>query len=233
MKNRIKTFKSTASLPKHGLVLIFDLEGFSKFFSQPDVQEYVPKYLNHVLDAVKICIEGGEIYWWNGKKTYEPLPEPIHWKFLGDGLLIIWDYNMFDKHNLVRLFNRLWTLKRNYSRINSKAIEDVPVIDIPQRIRFGLASGTIYKLNYKDSGTDEFIGYSINLASRLQAYCPELGFIASARISPSMKDLEKHSYMKIIATKLRGFPREIVIIDKYEYSNLSEELRTSLFEEIE
>ena len=91
MKTTIGTFKPTGSLPQQGIVLLFDLEGFSKFFSQPDVQDYVPKYLNIILEAFDICIYGGEAYWAfdasNRPIVYEPTKEPIHSKFLGDGAL--------------------------------------------------------------------------------------------------------------------------------------------------
>lgn len=35
--NKISTFKNKGSYPEQAIVMIFDLEGFSKFFSQPDV----------------------------------------------------------------------------------------------------------------------------------------------------------------------------------------------------
>ena len=34
-------FELPASRPKQGLVVIYDLEGFSRFFNQPDVQDYM------------------------------------------------------------------------------------------------------------------------------------------------------------------------------------------------
>jgi hypothetical protein len=79
MKSEIKSFNPQASLPKQGLVLIFDLEGFSKFFAQPDVQNYVPKYLNHIINAIKNIIYGGKSFW-NGQKesNMSSLPKPIH-----------------------------------------------------------------------------------------------------------------------------------------------------------
>ena len=232
MNQKIELFESTASYPEKGLVMIFDLEGFSKFFAQPDVQDYVPKYLNHIIDAVRICIEGGNSYWIPNVKYVSPLPKPIHWKFLGDGLLIIWKFNDFTDTKLKLLFNRFWILKNSFNKINTKTSNDVPVVDIPQRIRFGLASGNIFKLNYQITKDEEYIGYSINLASRLQSYCRELGFIASARINPSKETLNESSYIKVIASKIKGFPKEIVIVDKDEYNNLPEDIRNDLFEEI-
>jgi hypothetical protein len=35
--------------------------------------------------------------------------------------------------------------------------------------------------------------------------------------------------MKVVATQLRGFPNEIVLVDREEFQSLSEENRNSLF----
>jgi hypothetical protein len=233
-------FKSTASYPEEAIVLIFDLEGFSSFFSQPDVHNSVPRYLNTVLDALSIVICGGECYYVDfdeeqlSKKEniYSPLPSPIHQKFLGDGMLYIWRYNDFDKNDIADLLIRLWNLKINFREVNFKYSEDVPVIDIPQKIRFGVSAGSVYKLTYTQSGKDEFIGFSINLGYRLQNYCRELGYIASARLNVPNQRLSKSKYKKVIAIKLKGFPREIVIVNEEEFNYLKPKTKKELFEEL-
>ena len=232
MKDNLKNFKPTASIPEHGIALMFDLAGFSKFFAQPDVHHYVPKYLNHVINALSSIVHGGDHYWVD-EKPYKPLPKPIHWKFLGDGLLVLWRYNDFKKEELGLLMNRCWNLMINYDEVNNKAIEDVPVMDIPQKIRFGISAGTIYKLTYESTKTDEYIGYCINLASRLQSYCRELGFIVSARLNPKSKDVEESKYLKIVAKNIKGFPNEVVIVDKESYDELDIKIKEELFEELE
>jgi class 3 adenylate cyclase len=214
-------FKQSASHPEQAIVMIFDLEGFSKFFSQPDVQSYVPKYLNTVLEAVEIVVSGGNAYYLNEPnfeglltENLDPLPKPIHKKFLGDGMLYIWKYHDFNAAAKRSLLNSLFNLQLHFSRINLKVAEEVPVIDIPKRVRFGIAAGSVYKLTYASGRKDEYIGYSINLASRLQTYCREIGFIASARINAPHQKLAESKYIRVIATKLRGFPNEIVICQK-------------------
>jgi len=47
----------------------------------------------------------------------------------------------------------------------------------------------------------------------------------------SNREIEKHGFMKVVATQLRGFADEIVLIDRVEYEALSEEIRTRLFKE--
>jgi class 3 adenylate cyclase len=229
-------FDSTAGRPKNGLALIYDLEGFSQFYNQPDVQNYVPKFFNEVSKAVSTIIYGGEAYWNPSTKKIGSLGiSPIHEKFLGDGALYLWADNRntpitaeFVRH----LCNQLWNLKTHFNEVVRKCYEIVPVVDIPQRIRFGLASGTIYELGRKNSKQREYIGFCINLASRLQKYCPELGFIASARIGLSEKVLNDFGYVRVVAKKIKGFPREIVIVDAGEFERLSSDTKNSYFDSL-
>ena len=120
----------------------------------------------------------------------------------------------------------------HFDELNLKAVEDVPVMDIPQKIRFGISAGTLYKLTYDSTREDEYIGYCINLASRLQGYCRELGFIVSGRLNPSKGDIDENQYIRVVAKNIKGFPNEIVIVDKSSYEGLSDEIRQELFEEL-
>jgi class 3 adenylate cyclase len=239
--NRISstiTFDSTASRPKNGLSLIYDLEGFSQFFNQPDVQDYVPKFINEVGHTISICIFGGESYWMpKGKERFNSLGvTPIHEKYMGDGAMYIWTGNKeasLSTNFIGSLCNRLWNLKTYFSEVLKRASESVPVVDVPQRIRFGLARGTIYELRRRNSNQREYIGFCINLASRLQKYCPELGFIASARIGLPDTELKKNGYIKVVAKQIKGFPREIVIVDSSEFEALDPKIKNQLFESLD
>lgn len=236
MKTTISTFKSTASHPEQAIVMIFDLEGFSKFFSQPDVQLYVPKYLNIVLEAIEIAINGGELYWRvdikdNKSRVAKPLPNHIHSKFLGDGALYIWRYNDFSHEQIIALINRLYGLRMRFSEIVARASDQIPVLDIPKNIRFGVSAGSVYRLNYSNSTKEEFIGYSVNLASRLQSYCRQIGFIVSGRLNIKSTELEKNTYIKIVAIKIKGFPQEIVLVDKDDFNKeLDDDTKKELFQ---
>lgn len=234
MKTLIREFNQTASLPEKALIMLFDLEGFSKFFNQPDVNDYVPKYLNVIFDAVNLCIEGGDAYWRLKslrKNPYEPLPKPIHTKYLGDGAMYIWRYSDLKKDEIIYLINRLWILANNFDKINLRATELVPVFDTPKRIRFGITAGSVYKLTYPNSDSEEYIGYCINLASRLQSYCREIGFIVSARLDVSNDLLREFDYKKVVAVQIKGFPHEIVIVDRNDYDNLDAVAKNTLFKQ--
>src|SRR3954467_1384697 len=138
------------------------------FFNQPDVQDYVPNFFNYVSEAMSHIIYGGDAYWAD-EQDANSLMKPSHEKFLGDGALYVWtiedsaDVTTF----VVNLCNRLWILKNNFHRVVEKAADDVPVYEVPKKIRFGLARGTVYELRKGESGDTEYIGFCLNLASRL------------------------------------------------------------------
>ena len=233
MKTTISAFKPAASLAEQAIILIFDLEDFSKFSSQPDVQQYVHKFLNFIIGEIDKTIKAEEPYW-AVDIDEEPmplvkLPELIHSKFLGDGVLYIWKYSDFTEQQKMELISVFWLLKLKFKRITKKLSEDIPLIDIPKKIRFGISAGTVYKLTYQNSLREEYIGYSINLASRLQNYCSDIGFIVSGRLNINSSDLEGGQYIKVVAQKIKGFPHEIVIIDQHEYEELDENIKKQLF----
>jgi hypothetical protein len=236
MKSRPAVFKPAASLPFNSISLLFDLENFSGFFSQPDVHDYISKYLNLIIDAVSLTFEGGEIYWDRDKKGNAvfatALPRPVHTKFLGDGVLYIWRSDEFTQKQIIDLVDRVWNLKNSFSVLCERASRLLPVTAFPKRIRFGIASGTVYRLACQNGTADEYIGYSINLVSRLQSYSRDIGFIVSGRLNIPEKTMVNHGYKKCIAKKIRGFPDEIVIIDTHDYNNLDEKTRSGLFAEL-
>ena len=228
-------FAEQTSQPKHGLVMICDLEGFSNFFNQPDVSQYVSKFLNHVFEALNIIFKGGTQYCLRKPpRDFRALEiQPSHTKFLGDGALFVWTPTAKDStfsHSFLRvLCNRLWNLKTNFDSVLEKCGDDVPVVDLPKRIRFGLARGTVFQLKYRNSSQTEYIGFCINLASRPQSYCPQLGFIASARLGLPNSLLEENKYVRVIAKKIKGFSNEIVIVDKSEFEELDKAVKDNLF----
>ncbi len=233
MKTTISAFKQITTVPEQAIVLIFDLEGFSNFFSHPDIEEYVPKLLNLILLEIDATIKGGKPYWAvdidDEPSPIPTFPEPIHSKFMGDGALYIWRYHDFTEQQRLDLISIFWLLKIKYKRILKRAVEEIPFPDIPKNIRFGIAAGTIYKLIHEESENEEYIGYSINLASRLESYCRDIGFIVSGRVNIKYADLQGGQYVKLIAKKIKGFPEEIVIVDQKEYEDLEQNIKNDLF----
>ncbi len=229
-------FQPRASAAFDGLALIFDLAEFTKFLNIADAHIFAPRFLNRVIDAVHTEFFGGEAYWLPHQQVCEPLAvEPIHEKFLGDGALYIWRLPADEQaaHDLIAdLSVRMWNLQHAFDRILDGCAEDIPVRELPPAIRFGIARGNVYELTAGGEADPEFMGPCINLASRLQKYCPELRFTASARVDLQKSFLTQMSFKKVVATQLRSFPRETVIVDEDEYANLPEEIRAEYFADL-
>lgn len=237
MKKQVRApqFKAEASRARDGIAMIYDIAGFSAFFNQPDVHKYMPKYLNHVANCIDVCVFGGDAYWMlkPEAKKMEPLQLlPDHRKFLGDGALYIWappKSEQLTSAFIVYLANRLWNVQRSFKLINAACADEIPFFELPSGIRFGLARGTVFELSLTDSHEKEYIGICVNLASRLDKYCAGLNFIASARLDIPKTEIEKHGYCKTVATNIKGFPKEVVVVDKNEYKQLDESLKKQLF----
>ncbi len=230
-------FKPEASRALNGLAIIYDISGFTAFFNRPDIHEYIPRYLNHISKCVEIMIFGGETFWRGEKKeTRTPMLHlPVHRKFLGDGALYIWcakKNSDLDTSFVVSLLNRLWNIQSQFKEITKACSSFIPFTELPPSLRFGVARGTVFELTYERTGGREYIGVCINLASRLQKYCPNLNFIASARVDLPEDKLEKYGYIKVVAKQIKGFPKEIVIIDKNEFNALAPDVVEALFEVI-
>lgn len=225
-----------AERPSVGLALVFDVSGFTNFFNKPDIQDYITDYINKIIDCVETCIWGGNSFWLEEKPHMEKLRAvPVLRKFLGDGMLYVWENDekdLFEKSSFkMTLLNRLWSIQKYFDKINNALYEDMPTGDLPRTVKFGIAQGTIYKLLEND-GTTDYIGPCINLASRLVKYCPEVNFIASARVKISNDYLKSNGYIRVIASELRSFEKEIIIIEKDDYNAVSNIDKKRLFREL-
>jgi len=233
MKTTISAFKPQPSPAEQAIVLIFDLEDFSKFSSQPDVHMYVHKFLNFVVEEIEKTIKAAQPYWAvdidEESIPLTKLPDVIHSKFLGDGGLYIWRYSDFTDQQKLDLISAFWLMKLKFKRITQRLSEEIPLTEIPKKIRFGISAGTVYRLMYQSSSREEYVGYSINMASRLQNYCSDIGFIVSGRLNINASDLEGDQYTRVVAQKIKGFPQEIVIVDQQEFEELDENIKKQLF----
>jgi class 3 adenylate cyclase len=232
----IEPFNTKGVPGTEAIVVSFDLEGFSRFFMQQDVHLYVPDYLNTIFDAIHSIFRPDRPYWLpNEAKNWLGIDrEPDFVKFTGDGGIYIWiassDNEPIPTSFKVSLMTNLWILKNCFSSVTKKVQNLVPLAELPARIRFGVARGTVYGLRRGPTNdTVDYVGFCINLAVRLQNYCREIGFIASARIGIDESIAAKASWVKTTATGLKGLGREIVYVDKDEFETLSEETRYSLF----
>src|SRR3989339_974626 len=152
-------FNEEVEGPKMGLAMICDLEGFSGLLAQADVQSYVARFLNRIFKYVNINIYGGTPYWLDDKSRLPALLKPVHVKFLGDGLLHLWvpphGCRDFDQDFVTELMNRMWNFKTFFEASIRRCSDDVPLLELPKRIRFGFAKGSVFELTRRDNGHRE------------------------------------------------------------------------------
>ena len=247
MKKTSVRFKYEDNDQKHGFVMVFDLEGFTQFANQSGVDDYhITEYLNIVFKSIDVCLFGGEPFWaeyddptWESFGRIERFAKPTQVKFMGDGALYLWtrpfSNSDFKLEFILCLMNRLASLKQDFGNVVELCSDEIQAFNVPERLRFGFASGTVYELSGQilaAKSQKEYVGSCINLASRLQNYCPELGFIASARLAIAKSALDKQGYMIVSAKKIRGFQREKVIVIRDEYESLSSSTKAELFTEV-
>lgn len=217
-------FNDVAAAPKQVIVVIYDFENFTTFLSIPDIHHYVARYFAFIDQQVRIIFSGGDAAFRAEKdEVFDSLPAKIiHEKFLGDGVMYILEFDanlsIAERDSaLAALCNRAWNAKTFFSsRINKKAMEFMPVADVPKRIRFGITYGTVLELTRFD-GANEYVGFPINLAARLQKYAGSASFLASARLPRCEHWMPGNDFVKVRAKQLRGRDAELVYIDKVDF----------------
>jgi hypothetical protein len=209
----------TKSTQINALSVLFDLEGFTIFCKQIDPQLAVPEYLSDFLKWLfeQIRKELIETTYSDGYSTYSELP--LLSKFMGDGILFIWDTDELDETEIMNIVWSMLEICRKYKSDFLKLISK-KIVSAPSKLRCGIARGTIYSVG---NGND-FVGPCINMSARLQKL-NSLTFAFSRRgLNP---EIEGSTYSPQFVTKktdIRGIgSEELVCILKSEHEELSKE----------
>jgi len=200
----------------NALSVIFDLEGFTNFCKQIDPHLAVPEYLSEFLNWIydKIRQESIEKTYEKGYKTYADLP--FLSKFLGDGILFLWDTENMSEVSIRNAVVSMYEVCVKYQteffpKISRK------IVSAPTRLRCGIARGTIYSVG---NGND-FVGPCINMSARLQKL-NSLTFCFSRRgINPNEMGEGYKDYFIVRRVDIRGIgENELVCFSKNEYNKL-------------
>ena len=176
------------------ITAIIDLEGFTSFCSQPDSNIKLSRFLNFVFDRVDDSLRIAGL-----------TDPPMHFKFLGDGALFIWSLENTDRHSVGRMVVlALHNLFRTYGDEIRDALDELGLSSFPRRIRVGIAQGEVIELRLQGTNSSEYVGFSINLAARLQHYFPELGFLISCSVSLPEEFIEEYSLIRARTAKIKG-----------------------------
>ena len=197
---------------KQVLAAFFDLEGFTDFSNQVDAHLVIAEFLNHYLSwlfstIAEVFKEGesdGRVRVWGSL--------PFYAKFLGDGILFMWDTNLSGGDAGIRnIVGQLYRITLRYSK---ECLPDVRkhVSKPPSRLRCGVARGQIVSVG---DGHD-FVGPCLNIASRLQKIST-LSFAVSRRGI----DLSKVKAFVLKQVALRGIGSgELIFVIKSEFDKL-------------
>ncbi len=211
-------FKEQAVASKIGVVVMYDLEDFTTFLGVPDIQHAATRYLNFVDDEVRKIYDGRvPIDSEPDAKPEDPIAVPIHRKFLGDGAMHIFDVTTMTQewrdYVLKSLILNCWNMKNSFQALDNAARKFMPTARLPPNIRLGITYGTIFELPRAD-GLQEYIGFPINLAARLQKYAGTASFLASARVDLPYDWYVANGFVKVLPLKLRNADAEYLWIDK-------------------
>lgn len=202
------------------VVALFDLEGFTNFFNTSSVNRnrIVPKFIDAFLS------------WLNYSFRESCFPTPKYSKFLGDGVLLIWETE--EQQPLrgvlkVELMNFCWTMVRGQKESYEKEflpevlrkIRPIQTCEYPKHLRVSLSLGDAKK--YVQGKSSEYISECINVASRIIKYNPELYFIAHSDLFTNEEDL-RGKYVQKLLTQVKGINKPIyVYIDKDDFDGLT------------
>lgn len=215
------------------VAVIFDLEGFTPFCRQPEVAHRLPALLNGMFEV--LCSSLDEH--WTESAGYTFVVDgktPSHVKFLGDGALLVWvsPSPPVDRTFIKHLISRLFIARTTYPDFAANFREQYGLLGLPTALRIGIAAGELLELSL--NGQAEFVGFSINLASRLQGYCgSSLGFLVSGRTGLDVDELAALGFQRVLAPKLKGFETEVVLVDSEDFRGVPARLRRQLFSDLD
>jgi class 3 adenylate cyclase len=217
LTERKKTFE--------GLAAILDLKDFTRFCDQRDSHNAVPEFISEFLEWLFEAIRNesldidneeenvsGEVVLW--------FHLPIFGKFLGDGLLLLWDVTDMSKEARRNVVQALDLICVDYKRVFRKRIRgrfSTP----PSKLRCGIAQGLVTSI----AGGKDYVGMCINIASRLQKLAEDsFSFGFSRKGMEETKGQDWYDDFRLIKYKIRGVSKpELIYVLKREFVRLSRE----------
>ena len=202
------------------MVAYFDLEGFTNFFNSTSVVRYtiVPAFINAFLIWLNHCF--GESY----------LPMPKYSKFLGDGVLLIWETKnqpVLKGVLKAEFMDFCWNMVRGQKESYEneflpellRKIRSLRTYEYPKRLRISLSLGHAVKCGQGKS--TEYLSECINVASRIIDYEPELYFIAHSSLVTDEELWGKRYVLKLLPG-VKGIDKPIsVYIYESDFKSLT------------
>ena len=206
------------------LAVIVDLKDFTVFCDQRDphlvVPQFVKSFLEWLFERLRAQLlmeeEGDNVVLWSHL--------PFFGKFLGDGVLLLWDVTHMDgeaKRIIVHSFDIICNDYETEFLPSLKRHVSTP----PPKLRCGMAQGQVTSIA---DGRD-FVGLCINIASRLQKLAD--GAFSFAFTQKGLAPQEGTEWyegwdFRLIKIPIRGiFKDELVYVLNSEFRKLSNDLK--------
>lgn len=200
------------------IAAIFDLAGFTSFCSHSDPYLFLPKYLSKFIKWLfdEIIDTQTVRKYRKGRLLHAHLPFFV--KFIGDGVLLLWDTKNMSQTKICNVIVLLSRISRRYAREFLPSIRK-EITYAPSKLRCGAAMGSVCTLG----GGKDYVGVCINTASRLQK-TSDLTFCFAVK-GLEFLDVMPKKTAKLYTIKewpIRGVGEaELVCIRKSEYEQLS------------
>ncbi|MGA3171048.1 MAG: hypothetical protein ABSE62_08530 [Chthoniobacteraceae bacterium] len=211
------------SIARTAVAASFDLQEFTNFCKQMEPQFSVPVYLSGFLSWIFTAIKAEtkqDMVVPEGVLLWHELPFFV--KFMGDGLLILWDTSGMSKINQQNLIVSCSNIVEQYE---SKFLPGMRrnVVDASPALRCGIAKGTVFSVG----NGEDYVGSCINVATRLQKL-PGLSIAFSKRgFDPETgwRDPEGHIKDWVLKkTSIRGIgEHELIYVRKLDFEKLSKD----------
>jgi class 3 adenylate cyclase len=201
------------------IATIFDLEGFTAFCNQPESHLVIPEFLKRFLNWLfrSFAKELTHKVYGDDVELYSPLP--FYTKFLGDGLLFLWNVGNLDnvrQNNIVIIANKI--VVAYVKEFRPSICQHVS--NAPSALRCGIAKGQIVAVG----NGEDYVGSCINVAARLQKLS-RLTFAVSRRGLDFSGFEPQNSFWKSLLIKkveLTGIGKdELVYVVQKQFSHLA------------
>lgn len=201
---------------------VFDLTGFTSFCNQVDAYLAIPRFLNDFLEWFFNIVRQNITEQDYGDRSTLWAGLPIMVKFLGDGLILLWDARKMTEQQICRLAGSFYLIccayRAEFYPHICTAVNKPPAI-----LRCGVARGKVFSV-----GSDrEYVGHCINNASRLSrlgalSFCfPHSGF----RVTEYMPEEYREFFVpKLVSIRGVG-ENETVWVARDEFERLAPKYR--------
>jgi class 3 adenylate cyclase len=204
------------------LAVVVDLKDFTAFCDQRDPHLVVPRFIKSFLEWLFEKLQAELLIEEAGNEVVLLSHLPFFGKFLGDGVLLLWDVTDMHgeaKRNIVYSFDII---------CSDYQVEFMPSIkktasNAPPKLRCGIAQGQVTSI----AGGRDFVGLCINIASRLQKLGDGAFCFAFTQKGLEPESENWYENFRLIRIPVRGISNdELVYVLKTEFRELPKDVKS-------